>query len=597
MSKKQSIKKTFNNTRYMLNLIWKTKKGKSLIIVKIINSFINSIFPIVLAVFPGLIINELTGNKNVETIALYVGILVLSPFVKQIYSYIIGKQIQKLSLSVSLQMEIDFFNHVARMDYESVENPDIQILSDRAGSTIGQSLNVLNQFCSLLLSIFSLSFISTIVVSLNYFLIGLILIIILLNSMIKKKSNNKKFEISKKLSEYDRYQGAYVYMLEHSSYAKEKRLFDCNDFLVNMYRRSKDESNKTEVKFSSEQNKPFLFNSFTNFIQMLIVYVYLIYLVIEKNMLIGTMTIYLTTVSQFSSYFNNVFNSYLNLSSISLNIQELRKFLNIPNKQEESGKDIPITNENSIIEFKNVSFKYPGSKIYALQNLNLKFKFSEKLCIVGANGSGKTTFIKLLTRLYFPSEGEMLLDGVNINTFDYKSYQKLFSPVFQDFVTHSTTLEKNITLEDNGDMNCLNDTIEKSGLTTLVNKLPKEAETQVGKWLDEEGFEPSGGEEQKIAIARALYHEREVYILDEPTAALDPDAEYEIYTQFGAMIKGKPAILITHRLSAVQLADKVAVFDSGKVIEYGTHKELCAANGKYKEMYEKQSKFYVKYDN
>lgn len=597
MSKKQSIKKTFNNTRYMLNLIWKTKKGKSLIIVKIINSFINSIFPIVLAVFPGLIINELTGNKNVETIALYVGILVLSPFVKQIYSYIIGKQIQKLSLSVSLQMEIDFFNHVARMDYESVENPDIQILSDRAGSTIGQSLNVLNQFCSLLLSIFSLSFISTIVVSLNYFLIGLILIIILLNSMIKKKSNNKKFEISKKLSEYDRYQGAYVYMLEHSSYAKEKRLFDCNDFLVNMYRRSKDESNKTEVKFSSEQNKPFLFNSFTNFIQMLIVYVYLIYLVIEKNMLIGTMTIYLTTVSQFSSYFNNVFNSYLNLSSISLNIQELRKFLNIPNKQEESGKDIPITNENSIIEFKNVSFKYPGSKIYALQNLNLKFKFSEKLCIVGANGSGKTTFIKLLTRLYFPSEGEMLLDGVNINTFDYKSYQKLFSPVFQDFVTYSTTLEKNITLEDNGDMNCLNDTIEKSGLTTLVNKLPKEAETQVGKWLDEEGFEPSGGEEQKIAIARALYHEREVYILDEPTAALDPDAEYEIYTQFGAMIKGKPAILITHRLSAVQLADKVAVFDSGKVIEYGTHKELCAANGKYKEMYEKQSKFYVKYDN
>lgn len=597
MSKKQSIKKTFNNTRYMLNLIWKTKKGKSLIIVKIINSFINSIFPIVLAVFPGLIINELTGNKNVETIALYVGILVLSPFVKQIYSYIIGKQIQKLSLSVSLQMEIDFFNHVARMDYESVENPDIQILSDRAQDTMNQSLNVLNQFCSLLLSIFSLSFISTIVVSLNYFLIGLILIIILLNSMIKKKSNNKKFEISKKLSEYDRYQGAYVYMLEHSSYAKEKRLFDCNDFLVNMYRRSKDESNKTEVKFSSEQNKPFLFNSFTNFIQMLIVYVYLIYLVIEKNMLIGTMTIYLTTVSQFSSYFNNVFNSYLNLSSISLNIQELRKFLNIPNKQEESGKDIPITNENSIIEFKNVSFKYPGSKIYALQNLNLKFKFSEKLCIVGANGSGKTTFIKLLTRLYFPSEGEILLDGVNINTFDYKSYQKLFSPVFQDFVTYYITLEKNITLEDNGDMNCLNDTIEKSGLTTLVNKLPKEAETQVGKWLDEEGFKPSGGEEQKIAIARALYHEREVYILDEPTAALDPDAEYEIYTQFGAMIKGKPAILITHRLSAVQLADKVAVFDSGKVIEYGTHKELCAVNGKYKEMYEKQSKFYVKYDN
>lgn len=493
-------------------------------------------------------------------------------------------------------MDIDFYNHVSKMDYENEENPDIQILKGRAQKTLYSSLNVLNQFCSLVQSIFSLLLISTIVLSLNWFIIILILIITLINSLVKKRLNNKKFEISQKLSEYDRYQGAYVYMLEDFSYSKEKRLFDCNNFLINMYRRSKIESNKIEVKFNSLQNIPFLFNSFTYFIQMFIIYMYLVYLVIEKNMPIGTMTIYLTVSSQFSSYLNNVFSSYLNLSSISLNIQELRKFLNISNKQMESGQNIPNITENSVIEFKNVSFKYPGSSIFALKNLNLRFKFNEKLCIVGVNGSGKSTFIKLLMRLYFPSEGEIFLDGVNINTFDYKAYQKLFSPVFQDFATYYTTIEKNITLDDSVNLIRLNKVVSESGLKVLVNKIPKNINTQVGKWIDEEGINPSGGEEQRMAIARALYHNGVVYILDEPTAALDPDAEYEIYTQFGSMIKGKAAILITHRLSAVQLADKVAVFDSGSVIEYGTHKELYNAGGKYKEMYDKQSKFYVNYN-
>lgn len=164
--------------------------------------------------------------------------------------------------------------------------------------------------------------------------------------------------------------------------------------------------------------------------------------------------------------------------------------------------------------------------------------------------------------------------------------------MFQDFCQFFLTLGENITLSTTADLEKLNDVCSQSGLIKLANKLPKGYDTQVDKWIDEEGFQPSGGEGQRIAIARALYHGGEIFILDEPTAALDPNAEYEIYTQFNRMIENKCAILITHRLSAVQLSDTVAVFDKGHVAEYGTHKELYMKNGIYTEMFNKQAQFY-----
>ena len=245
----QNFKSNLQNTKYILSFVLKMKKGKSYIILNIVNSLINSVFPIILTIFPGLIINELIGEKNINTLILYVSLLVCLPLLRQIYQFISNRIIYRYSLDISTELDQYFYIYNVNMDYENIENPNIQILKGRTQKTLEDSLNVVNQLSTLLLAIFSLIGISVIVSSLNVFII-----------FIKKRSNIKKHGLSQKLSKYDREQGAYVYMLEDFSYAKETRLFESSQFLANTYANSKKESNVVEVSFRSEQNKPPIFN-------------------------------------------------------------------------------------------------------------------------------------------------------------------------------------------------------------------------------------------------------------------------------------------------------------------------------------------------
>ena len=352
------------------------------------------------------------------------------------------------------------------------------------------------------------------------------------------------------------------------------------------------ETNQIHIKnTTNELNAQILF-SLTNLVQQTVLYVYLVYRVIYTNLPIGNMSIYMAAVSQLSNSFNELINEYLELSKNSLDIQEMIAFMEIPLKQYGMGNKIPYFDDESIIEFRNVSFKYPGSDRYALHNVNISICGNEKLCIIGENGAGKSTFVKLLTRLYFPSEGEIFLNGININEYNYEQYQKLFAPVFQDFQLYTLSFAENIVLANKYDEAKLDDVCMKCGLSSLVKNLPKGYETSVFKLFDELGFDPSGGEGQRMAIARAVYNGGSIFLLDEPTAALDPLAECEIYTKFSDIITDKMTILITHRLSAVQLADKVAVFENGTIMEYGTHSDLYRAKGIYTKMFDKQAQFY-----
>ncbi len=587
----QTFRYTIRLTKYAFNTVFQKYKGKIYIFLKCIESLINSLFPIISIVLPGLIIDELTSQKRMSILIVYISILLITPFLVQIVNTILRICTAKYKLEINLSLERDFFAHLAKMDYSYLENPDIQTQKSRAQQALNNIIKIVDVSFDFFSGILSLFIVSYLIIKLNIFVVLLIVISILINSAITKHYNYKKHLLSQELSKYDRYQGAYTYMLEHFSYAKEIRLFNISDFLINKLIGSKNESNKFEVKFQQNNHIPNVFYALTQLVQQTILYMYLVMCVINNLISIGDMSIFLSATDRFSSSLKSVFNSYLSVSSICLTLQELEQFLKIPLKQQFGKKKVSYK-PNSIIEFKNVSFKYPGCEKYALRNINISINYSEKLCIVGSNGSGKSTFIKLLTRLYEPTEGEILLNGVNINEYEYADYQKMFAAVFQDFVEYYMTLGENIALSEDFSKDTLNEVCKESGLLPLVNTLTHKYESQVGKWIDEEGFNPSGGENQRIAIARACYHKGDVFILDEPTSALDPIAEYEIYTQFNRMIKGKTAVLITHRLSAVQLADKVAVFEGGKLIEYGTHKELYESNGQYTEMFNKQSEFY-----
>lgn len=248
----------------------------------------------------------------------------------------------------------------------------------------------------------------------------------------------------------------------------------------------------------------------------------------------------------------------------------------------------PIT-----IEFRNVSFRYPEAETYALKNFSIKLDNGEQLAVVGRNGSGKTTFIKLLCRLYDPQEGEILLNGVNIKAYDEKAYQKLFSVVFQDFSMFAFPLAENISVAQAYDEARVWACLEEAGIADDVHGMEKQLATYLYKDVEEDGVEISGGEAQKLALARALYKEAPFIVLDEPTAALDPIAEYEIYSKFNRLVGDKTAIYISHRLSSCRFCKHIAVFQQGELVQLGTHEELIQQQDQaYYELWNAQAQYY-----
>ena len=246
------------------------------------------------------------------------------------------------------------------------------------------------------------------------------------------------------------------------------------------------------------------------------------------------------------------------------------------------------------IEFRNVSFSYPNTGVQVLKNVSIKIKAGERLSVVGLNGAGKTTFIKLLCRLYDTDEGEILLDGVNIRDYDYDEYMKLFSVVFQDFRLLAFSVQENVLLGREGTPEAVDSVLEKVGLLDKVNTLPHGRDTMMFRQFEKDGVQLSGGEQQKLAIARALFKNAPVVILDEPTAALDPVAEYEIYCRFNELVGGKTAVYISHRLSSCKFCDRIAVFSDCTIKELGTHDELVhKPGGIYAEMFAAQAQYYV----
>ena len=581
------------NSKILLNYIKNENRGNKYFIYKFLQSIFSALIPLVIMTLPGLLINTLTHNElNWNMCIVYVCLILVLPVLKYFINLFFNYELKKIKQQIELGIDIKFYKYVMKMDYELYDNPDIQINKTRSLSALSKVWNVSDILFGFITQVISLVTVILIISLLNPVLVIIVILFSIFFSIIKNKVNKNLFALDQKGSEIDRRMWGITYMLDQKDYAKEIRLFKMSNLLVNEYKKVKQESLDLNMDYLKNQTIPSNYNTFFELAQNMLIYTYLILNVVKNAMPIGDFTIYLSYYSRFKGVLTGFLSSFLELAQISLNVDELNQFMNLPTKIHASGNLSVDYSKESVIEFRDVSFKYPGSDTYALKNVNLSINFNEKLCIVGSNGAGKSTFVKLLTRLYSPTEGIILLNGRNIADYSAEEYTELFAPVFQDFVKYYFSIGINIALTTDYDVNKLDNILSQCHLDNLIHKLPKGYDTQVGKWIDPTGIEPSGGENQRIAIARALYKGGEIYILDEPTAALDPNAEYEIYTQFNDMITDKTAVLVTHRLSAVQLADKVAVFDNGQVAEYGTHTELYAKGGIYTEMFDKQAQFY-----
>ena len=311
---------------------------------------------------------------------------------------------------------------------------------------------------------------------------------------------------------------------------------------------------------------------------------------------LGTATQYIGSVTSFFGGFSELMKCIGVMRINSSFLDTVFELLDTPNTMYQGSLTTEKRSDIQYdVEFRDVSFKYPGSEAYALRHVNMKFKVGSRLAVVGMNGSGKTTFIKLLCRLYDPTEGEILLNGINIRKYRYDDYMKIFSVVFQDFQLLALPLGQNVAASQTYDAARVLDCLNKAGFGEKLAKMPHGLDTYLYKSVDTEGVDVSGGEAQKIAIARALYKDSPFIILDEPTAALDPIAEAEIYSKFDEIAGDKTAVYISHRLSSCKFCDEIAVFDSGSVIQQGTHSDLLAdERGKYFELWNAQAQYYKK---
>ena len=328
-----------------------------------------------------------------------------------------------------------------------------------------------------------------------------------------------------------------------------------------------------------------------------VAYVYLIAMALNQGLPASQFLLYFTAIGGFTTWITGILAGFSTLNKQSLDLSAVREFLEVPELfRFEDGKPLKAEKIPYEIELRNVRFRYPGAEQDTIHGLNLTIRAGEKLAVVGLNGAGKTTLVKLLCRLYDPTEGQILLNGIDIRKYKYEDYLQVFAVVFQDFQLLAFPLGQNVAASQNYDRERAEKCLRMAGFGERLDSMPEGLDTCLYREFDEKGVEVSGGEAQKIALARALYKDAPFIVLDEPTAALDPIAEYEVYSHFDELVSDKTAIYISHRLSSCRFCDDIAVFDHGQVVQQGSHDSLLAdEDGQYAKLWHAQAQYYEKH--
>ena len=499
-----------------------------------------------------------------------------------------------------------------KMEYEEFEKEDTLLAFRRiqngeisSGSVSDQLYNIYYFFERLVKLVFALAFLIILVVLAALGSRGNILEIVLMtailialfglsfwiNFIISQKINERNVMINR-INEKSNAEGMYMAtVIANESNAKDFRLYGLQDYWLGKSKNGKIGRSFTEYGIFVGRNRA----KFSFAVQLLAGYIYIYVSVMAMSGSISTGDV-LMYAGAIITMMTSVQDAILKYNEIAYNNEYLKlyeEFIKRPNMHYDGTLPIEKRDDKRYeLSFYNVSFKYPGSDKYILKDINMTFNIGEKLALVGLNGAGKTTLIKLLLRLYEPTKGEIRLNGIDIGKYDYDEYVQIFSVVFQDFGIFDFPLDENIAASEDVDSARVKKVIDKVGLTELVNSLPDKEHTLLYH-ENGDGVALSGGEAQKLAIARALYKDAPFVILDEPTAALDPIAEAEIYENFDTLVGDKTAIYISHRMSSCKFCDRIVVINNGRIEEEGSHDTLMEKNGLYAKMYNTQANYYV----
>ena len=597
-AKKKPKYNMFQNSWFMIKLAWKQKEKKVIltgILLVLLGVATNLIDLYIAPTILKAIETNASFGELMSTILVFITALVLTygfnSYIKTNVLY--GRVTVRTGIIAMLN------NKACKTSYPNIENEEFYKLSvqasDKCNSNSQATEAIWDTLIMLLKNIICFIFYTGLLLMVK----PLMLVIILVTTLIGFFINNYLSEYTYKKKEFEAEQDKKLYYINRVSssidYAKDIRIFGLRPWLTELHMKSMDLLHAFYNKAYGVYLWARIADLVLAFLRNTVAYVYLIGLVVDNQISVAEFLLYFSAVSGFTSLVTGVLSQLNRLKKQSLDISIVREALEYPEVFKfEDGEDLVVDlNKEYTIELKNVSFRYPGKNKNVLSNINLTIKPNEKIAIVGLNGAGKTTLVKLICGYYDPTEGEILLNGVNIKAYNREHYYKMFSAVFQHFSLLAGSVAVNVAQSiDHINYDLVYSCVEKAGLKEKIESLPEKYESNLNREVFEDATNLSGGETQRLMLARALYKNAPIIVLDEPTSALDPIAEADIYNKYNELAKNKSSLFISHRLASTRFCDRILFIADEKIVEQGTHDELLAMGGKYAHLFNVQSKYY-----
>lgn len=578
--------------------VWKISPGYILLIF--FNALLSGAKIIFNTILPMLLINELIGDRTVSRLLLYGGLIVANNVVMTFLTDSITKYRDVKDEWVQNAMVEKMGERIMNLEYSYLEDPYYLDLKESAIFAIqNQSAiaNVIRVFADTLQGFITLAGLLTILATLGPVLVIVLAIGVIAMLVLFKSASKSMIELMQRIVPINRVYGYYIDVAMEKAAQKDLRLYKMDQLVtekvVAFSEKSCDEFDKANRLMGIATGGMAVVTELTSAFTYGYVGIRTISSIFGPQITLGALTMYVTSTITFSS---TVIKFGENIVGLWQNIQFLQPYNEFMALKEET-KDtsgIPFEGEVETLEFRNVTFTYPKAEKPVLSNVSFSVHKGEKISIVGLNGAGKSTLVKLICRMYQADSGEILVNGRNIYDYDYLSYMNVISAVFQDYKLFNFSIEENISCRETGaNQDRVNYLVEQVGLKEKIDELPEGIASRFGKEYDEEGVELSGGQGQKIAIARALYKKASMVILDEPASALDPIAEAEIYEKFNSLVEDKTAIYISHRMSSSVFCDKILIIDGGTVSDFDTHENLMKkTDSLYYKLFHSQAENY-----